>query len=176
MPPTLCAATHPPPLQDLKLEQVQGGGSMLAPLAGMPAMRGLDLSACHLNDGLALQAALQAATGLTSLRVQVLLALVRGAAPVLRRAVHAGRQQRHLDRHTCPSPPCPPSPICKTLLPQSCGIQSEVLGAVVAALPALPDLRELVLGLRRAPPRATGEPLVVTGQPVCGSLREPGRP
>lgn len=61
---------------------------MLAPLAAMPAMRGLELAACHLNDGLALQAALGAATGLTSLRVQVPLGrwLVRGRGRDRRRA------------------------------------------------------------------------------------------
>lgn len=62
---------HTPPAQELRLELVQGSGSMLAPLAGMPLLRCLELASCHLNDAHALGAALRSATGLACLRIQV---------------------------------------------------------------------------------------------------------
>jgi hypothetical protein len=49
---------------------------------------------------------------------------------------------------------------------QDCGIQSEVCGAVVAALRRLPALRDLQMGLRRAPPRADSEALAL----ACAGL------
>lgn len=58
-------------MQELRLEQMQGSGAMLAPLERMPGLRALELASCHLNDAQALQAALRGATGLAALRVQV---------------------------------------------------------------------------------------------------------
>lgn len=57
--------------QELRLDQMQGSGAMLAPLHSMPALRTLELASCHLNDAQALHAALRAATGLAALRIQV---------------------------------------------------------------------------------------------------------
>ncbi|KAL4449427.1 hypothetical protein ABPG77_007071 [Micractinium sp. CCAP 211/92] len=103
-----------PRLQELRLEQVQGSGAMLAPLATMHRLASLELAACHLSDADSLRAALCSATGLASLRVQL------------------------------------------------CGIQSEVCEAVVAALQSLTGLRELELGLRRAPPASTAEAIAAS--------------
>lgn len=57
--------------QELRLEQMQGSGGLLAPLHSMPALRTQELASCHLNDAQALHAALRAATGLAALRIQV---------------------------------------------------------------------------------------------------------
>lgn len=59
-----------PDLQELRLEQMQGSGGLLAPLHSMPALRTQELASCHLNDAQALHAALRAATGLAALRIQ----------------------------------------------------------------------------------------------------------
>lgn len=60
-----------PRLRLLRLETVQGGGGMLAPLAQLRGVRVLELAGCHLNCAAALRAALCSASGLTHLRVHV---------------------------------------------------------------------------------------------------------
>ncbi len=77
MQPSRCAAV---PSQELRLEQVQGSGAMLAPLATMHRLASLELAACHLSDADSLRAALCSATGLASLRVQVGCSRCRGPA------------------------------------------------------------------------------------------------
>ncbi|KAL4427784.1 hypothetical protein ABPG75_001873 [Micractinium tetrahymenae] len=52
---------------------------------------------------------------------------------------------------------------------QSCGIQSEICDAVVAALRRLTGLREFGLGLRRAPPAPTAEAIAL-GCAACTQL------
>ena len=63
--------SRPSGVQELRLEQVQGSGALLAPLAAMPCLQALELASCHLNDAQALTAALCSAFSLEHLRVQV---------------------------------------------------------------------------------------------------------
>lgn len=74
-----------PHLRLLRLETVQGGGGMLAPLAELRCVRVLELSGCHLNCAASLRAALCSASGLTHLRVHVSAGLGGRRTGVLRR-------------------------------------------------------------------------------------------